>query len=126
MPKLLLLALIFVPIGAAAQGAKSLEQLHREDEMQRAMETIDQVEAELNAMIKHREADCSKAVGYRPFCDCLMKDLPVAWSFSEYVAITTRTKEQNGYAKMDKKLRAAYDMVSPIRDKCVKAINAKP
>ena len=110
---------------AQAQPAKSLEQLQREENFRRATEALGNLDAKLNVMVKQREADCEKAVGYAPFCGCLMNDLPIAWSFSEYVAIATRSKEENGYAKMDKGLRAAYDKVAPIRDACVRTINLK-
>ncbi len=53
-------------------------------------------------------------------CKCLSENLPFALSFSDYVAITTQSKVQNGYAKLDKQLKAAYDRVGPVRDKCVR------
>ena len=126
MPNGLIVALLLISTGALAQGAKSLEQLRREDDLQRTMEALNKLDAQIGSMAKRREADCSMAVGYRPFCDCVMKDLPIAWGFADYVAITTRTKEQNGYSKMDKDSRSAYDLVAPVRDRCVKLINAKP
>ena len=110
---------------AQAQPAKSLEQLQREEDFRRATEALGNLDAKLNVLVKQREADCEKAFGYRPFCGCLMNELPIAWSFSEFVAITTRSKEENGHLKMDKDLRGAYDKVAPIRDACVKAINLK-
>jgi len=74
----------------------------------------------------NREADCAKAVGYPPFCNCILKDLPVAWTFNNYVEITTKTKVQNGYSQLSADDKVAYDKVAPIRDACVKKINAKP
>lgn len=126
MPRIFPLLLLLVASVAAAQSSKSIEQLRKEEELRRAIATIDDVDAKLNTMIRKREADCEMAVGYKPFCSCIMKALPVAWSFSDYVAITTRSKEENSYSKMDKELRLAYDKVVPIRDSCVRAINAKP
>ena len=53
-------------------------------------------------------------------CKCLSENLPYALSFSDYVAITTQTKEQNGYAKLDKQTKGVYDAVGPVREKCVR------
>jgi hypothetical protein len=78
---------------------------------------------QLDIFIRQREADCQKAIGHQPFCNCLMKGLPIAWSFSDYVAITTRSKEDNGYSKMKTETRLAYDKVGPIRNLCVRILH---
>ncbi|MDN8618924.1 hypothetical protein [Variovorax ginsengisoli] len=66
-----------------------------------------------------RESGCQRAFGAGVFCTCLMKSLPVAWSFPDYIFITTRSKEENGYADMPPDMKQAYDMVAPIRNRCV-------
>ena len=109
----------------AAQSTKSLEQIENDEKVKRAIEPINDAESKLHATIRRREVDCKRAIGFAPFCDCVMKDLPIAWTFSEYVMITTRSKDENGYTKMGKDLQRAYDEVAPIRDRCVKAINVK-
>jgi hypothetical protein len=119
-------AMALAPLVSYAQGPGSLEELRRKGEIDRAIETINQAQAGLDAFIKRRESDCIKAVGYQPFCDCILSELPVAWGFSDYVAIVTKTKDENGYASMKADLKAAYDKVPPIRDRCVKAINTRP
>jgi hypothetical protein len=43
--------------------------------------------------------------------------------FSDYIVITTRSKAENGYPKMNVELQLAYDKVVPIRDKRVNVIN---
>lgn len=124
MIRVLLSALILMSTIASAQQAKPLEQLQKEEQINKAIAAIDSLQLELDKLVRKREAECRMAVGYQPFCDCVLADLPVAWTFSDYVAITTRSKQDNGYAKMDKERRSAYDMVAPIRDKCVRQINA--
>ena len=62
---------------------------------------------------------------YAPICGCVVEELPIAWSFSDYIAITTQTKEETGYAKLKPDMKAAYDKVGPIRDRCVAKINGK-
>jgi len=109
----------------AAQSTKSLEQIENDEKLKRAIEPINDAESKLHAMLRRREVDCARAIGFAPFCDCVMKDLPIAWNFSEYVMITTRSKDENGYTTMGKDLQRAYDNVAPIRDRCVKAINVE-
>lgn len=121
---LVLIATLSLP--ALAEQAKTLEHLQQEEKLRNALDTLDQLDTRINAMTRRREADCAKAIGYAPFCDCISRNLPVAWSFAEYLAITTRTKDENGYEKLDAEFRTAYDKVPSVRDKCVRLINTKP
>ncbi|WFC40545.1 hypothetical protein [Pseudoxanthomonas sp. SE1] len=121
---LVALALLFTwPSVGWAQSLERLEQLER---LEKAVEVIDQVDAKLDSLIRVRRAECRRAFGYEPFCDCIMDALPVAWSFADYVAITTRSKEQNGYANLDAEYRSAYDKVPGIRDQCVAKLPVAP
>jgi hypothetical protein len=95
----------------------------QDEKLRRATDVADDVQAKLEIFIRQREADCQKAIGHQPFCNCLMKGLPIAWSFSDYIAITTRSKEDNGYTKMKIETRLAYDKVGPIRNLCVKILH---
>ena len=124
MNRFVALALAVCVSAAYGQTSKTLEELNREEEFRRAAAAIDDLDAKFTVLIKQREADCEKAVGYRPFCGCLMKELPIAWTFADYVAITTRSKVDNGYAAMKKDLQPEYDKVGPIRNACVNAINS--
>lgn len=111
---------LFFSAIASAQPYKSIEQLNKEETLKKGMATLEEFEAKLKKLTIKVESDCMKAFGYKPFCDCLTSNLPVAWSFNDYISITTRTKEENGYTKLDSEHRAAYDKVNPIRDECVK------
>ena len=104
---------------------KTLEQLEQEEILNQSINVIDQYEVKMDLFIKTRELNCTQAIGYKPFCDCIMKELPIAWSFNHYIAITTRSKEDNSYSKMNEELKMAYDAVPIIRDKCVHEINKK-
>jgi hypothetical protein len=101
---------------AGSASLSDLEQAQRYDE---AIRAIERVKVTLNDLVASRNMACMRAVGYAPFCSCLAKDMPVAFSFDEYVAITTKSKEQNGYAGLPADTRKAYDIVPGIRDKCV-------
>ena len=94
-----------------AMAQTTLQDEQRLADIERANAALKQLDVSLDVMIKKREADCRRAVGYAPFCNCVMEALPIAWSFSDYVAITTQTKEENGYSKMKKDTQSAYDKV---------------
>ena len=108
-----------------AEEEMSLKQIEQIENIEKVVQDIDKLDMSLNELIKQRETHCAKAIGYKPFCGCILKDLPVAWSFSDYIAITTKSKEENQYSKMSKEYQTAYDKVAPIRDMCVRAINKK-
>jgi hypothetical protein len=120
-----ILVLCFFSLSANAQNPKPLEQIQKEEQYQKALDALNNLDSQLQILVRKREVDCQKAVGYQPFCGCILKDLPVAWTFNEYIAITTKSKAENGYENLDKDNKKAYDLVSPIRDKCVKEINRK-
>lgn len=111
-------------VWAQPKQSASLEELQKRQALEKAISTLNEMDVQLDRMIKGREAACQMSVGYPPFCTCILNDLPIAWTFSDYVAITTKSKEANGYSKLDLEMRQAYDKVSPIRDKCVRQINA--
>ena len=119
-----ILALLLAgPLVARAQSLEQLEQLERLD---KAVDAIDKMDAELDSMIRVRRVECLRAFGHESFCDCVMDALPIAWSFTDYIAITTRTKEQNSYANLDGEYRSAYDKVPGIRDQCVAKLSVAP
>lgn len=102
-------------------SAQSLEDLKRKESFDQAIDLINRAEILLESASRQRRTDCAKAVGDLPLCECLDENLAVAWSFADYVAIVTRTKEENGYDAIDPKLRPAYDNVAMVRDACVAA-----
>jgi len=122
--KLLLIAALVAASSSNAQEAASasgdLETLKRLDQIERAIRASDQLEAQVGRMTAERSMACMKAVGARAFCSCLSDNLPIAWSFPDYVAITSGNKGANGYDKMDKEMRKAYDAVPAVRDRCVR------
>lgn len=124
MRTIMIIILSFYTVHVFAQEkSHALEQ--QIEQTQKAIDALDELGVQLNKVIHAREAECNKAIGYAPFCSCILKDLPVAWSFAQYVAITTKSKEENGYGKLSKEEKTAYDLVTRIRDRCVAKINAK-
>lgn len=114
---------LFSISSVSAQEDLTLQRIEREEANEKLIEVIGEAKTLLNRMGRQWKTDCAKAVGYEPFCSCISKDIPSAWNFSDYIAITTKSKKENNYDQMDKNHRIAYDKVSPIRDKCVRIIN---
>ena len=117
---------MFSTSSVRAEEGMTLQQIEQQEEHEELFEMMDEAEAILKRMERRMKTDCAKAVGYEPFCSCIIENTPSAWSFSDYVAITTKSKEENQYNKLDAELRKAYDKVFSVRDKCVRAINKKP
>lgn len=113
-----MIALLICGAGALAQTA-DLGTLQKIDQNEKAQRSLDQVQALVEKIAAERKMACLKAVGEQNFCTCLTTKLPVRWSFNDYVSITTRTKEENGYAKLDAGARKGYDLVPGVRDQCV-------
>jgi hypothetical protein len=97
-----------------------LKDLEKVEQYQRAIDASNKLEALVDETSRKRTLACTRAFGHTAMCKCLSDNLPYAFSFSEYVAITTQTKEQNGYAKLDKQIKVAYDNVGAVRDRCVR------
>lgn len=113
------LTLAIVP--AATAVGQSLEQINQVESLDHALDSLSQLSATVETMSRTRRTECLKAFGNETFCSCIGGKLAVAWSFSDYIAIITRTKETNGYEKLESNLKIAYDNVGPIRDECVMA-----
>ena len=108
---------------ALAQKGMTLQQIEQKEAQEKLMVLMDEAKMLLNKIGQQIKTDCAKAVGYEPFCSCISKNIPSVWSFSDYVAIITKSKEENEYNKLDAGSRKAYDRVSTVRDQCVRAIN---
>lgn len=121
LARLVLPVIALVCGGAHGQPkATQLADLEKLDQYQRAIDASRKLEALADEQSRARSLACMKAFGHSVLCKCLGDSLPFGFSFNDYVAITTQTKEQNGYAKLDKDLQKAYNAVGPIRDKCVR------
>ncbi len=104
----------------------SLNDLERIQRLDDAMRALNKVVTVLDDMIAKRKMACIRAFGSTSFCSCLSENLPVASTFDEYVAIATKSKEEKGYSRLGADLRKAYDLVPPVRDRCVGALPQAP
>jgi hypothetical protein len=112
--------LMWLMSATAGAATNSLDDLEKLDRYQRAIDASNKLEAMVDENARKRTLACMKAFGHAPMCQCLSDNLPYAFTLTDYIAITTQTKEQNGYAKLDKDMKAAYDRVASVRDKCVR------
>jgi hypothetical protein len=128
----LIVAILVVPPAALGQQPRSLEQVKKEEELakkisdaDRLIRRLDDAKAAANNLAHARQFECEKAVGNSTFCGCLGQNLPFTIGFLDFVAITTRTKEQNGYSKLSLDQTKAYDAVAGVRDQCVRLSTTK-
>jgi len=118
----MLLALFGLVLHAAhaQQKEPQLSDLEKLGQHQRTIDSSKKLRALVEEQSQQRNLACMKAFGHTGMCKCLTESLPFVFSFSDYIAITTQSKEQNSYAKLDKDMQRAYNRVGPVRDKCVR------
>jgi hypothetical protein len=108
---------------AISQSLKDIgrqeQEFQKAQKLETAIKTLDAVDAQIDRQVKARELTCMKVVGSTKLCGCLGKALPWVFSFEDYVAITSKSKDVNNFSKLDKETQKAYEMVGPIRDRCV-------
>jgi hypothetical protein len=112
-------------VSAFAQTVKTLEQLQFEDRITKANDVLNAFDKKVDVAMEDRENDCVKAFGSMSFCDCVNKDMPWVFSFNDYISITTKSKEENGYSFMKADMKSAYDKVPAIRNQCVAKVATK-
>lgn len=99
--------------------AQSLEQLDQLSHIDKALDLLDQLQARVDQQVHATKYSCLKVFGNDAFCGCISSNLPIVFSFADYVAIVTQTKENNGYASLNTDTKKAYDSVPAVREKCV-------
>jgi len=102
------------------QKPPQLSDLEKLEQYQGAINAANKLEALVDEQSRSRTLACMKAFGHTAMCKCLSDNLPYSFTFSDYVAVITLSKEQNGYAKLAKDMQTAYNNVGPVRDKCVR------
>jgi hypothetical protein len=120
------LALIaFLSLGVGAQPLQQLEQREHIDskieQNAKVMRMIEELQASIEQGSRKFSSACLRAFGAPRFCSCITENRPATFTFGEYIAITTQSREDNGYSKLDKEMKAAYDKVAVARDTCVAA-----
>jgi len=104
-----------------AQKAMPLSSLERLEQLNKVAAAVENLRAVTDELSAGRYMGCMKAVGEPTFCECLKSKLPVAITFSGYISITTRSKEENMYSILSKEDKQIYDRSVQVRDLCVAA-----
>jgi hypothetical protein len=122
MKSLICAALVVAVTMAGAQSTtqSELEAQQKADQLDKAMRAADRLMALANDIAAEKRAACMRAVGAAKFCGCLSIQLPVELTFPMYVQVTTGTKEENEYSKLNAKSKKMYDAVPAVRDRCVR------
>jgi hypothetical protein len=86
--------------------------------MEQVSTIINEIEGLLNKSASELRGKCMLSFGNKIFCECLANKSPVI-SFDEYVAMTSKTKEELNYDKLSLDDQKFVDAVRKGRDNCV-------
>lgn len=113
--------LLIASIGLAGQTKPQteIERLRQLQAIEEAKKALKEIEALENTITETKRLKCMMAVGSAPFCNCLTDETPFGASFDNYIAITTKSKEELGYASLDSEWKVVVDKTLIARDACV-------
>ena len=115
-----LLALILILFTTPCFGEiKTIDQIEVENENKYIIESLETMLHQVETNVRKNTAACIKAFGHNGFCKCINDNLPLDFSFDNYIAITTKTKEQNQYENLEDDIKEAYNNTIKVRDQCV-------
>ena len=101
------------PLEKVSQDTKSLSATEHQDS------------PSIEEMLKRRGIEGRINIKSITVCACLNARLPAGWRFSDYVSITTKSREENGYQNMPPVYQKAYDTVILTKEICVNKSNKK-
>ena len=129
---LIVLSFIFFVCSAEAQDEpttapltiEQIEQAEKEiEELQKTLELIDALRNTAEAVQRNRYTDCLQSFGHVNFCRCISDKLVLVLDFTDYIAITTSTKEELGHESLSESDKQLVDGALAVREKCVKSIH---
>jgi hypothetical protein len=123
--KLNIALILFLAVIPSAHS-QSLEQQDLLSHAQKALDLLNQMQAISDEQAHATKYSCLKAFGNETFCGCISENLPMVFSFSDYITIVTKSKVENGYAQLNADSRKAYDTVPAVREKCVGLARSVP
>lgn len=104
------------------QAPPSRDELERQQAAGQAVSKIDELIALIDGAEREARLQCMKAFGHAKFCECVSHNIPVMFTFDEYVAANTKTNEELNYSKLATDRRHAVDVARTARDVCVKVL----
>ncbi len=118
--------LLMTPAIAFAD-ATDLERLEENEKVEKALSTLSKVEVLLDNMMRDNKTRCLKAFGHELFCNCLSDNMPgpgmIVLSFYEYIAATTKSKEDLKYNQLPDDQKKMIDSLRQLRGKCVEELS---
>jgi hypothetical protein len=117
------LIVVFPMISNAEDVQKERPPTKRELEATQGNERTKKALSDLQSAFEQRanefKYDCLQTTGNNSFCECLYQNIPVAFSFADYVTIMISTREEIGFDQLNKEMKSAVDNAIAARDKCV-------
>jgi hypothetical protein len=123
-----LVAMLLVSSAAGAQQRETMSSEPSRMETLRNQTQVFQVQsrATQEAEALAFKAQCMQVTGLEPFCGCLQAKLPASFTFDNYVVVLSKSKQDNGYNRMDKQAKQVYDAIPRVRDSCAATLSTKP
>ncbi|MDH5180252.1 MAG: hypothetical protein OEZ39_09315 [Gammaproteobacteria bacterium] len=103
----------------------SLENIQHRENFENAMRNIEKMKVMLNETTARFRTNCLKSFGHSKFCECIGSSRPVIINFYNYIAITTKSKEELNYNSLNSDDKKIIDNAISAREKCVAKMNFK-
>ena len=108
-------------VNAACFAQEGLDVIEKKQLFDDLDKSFDRVKDALSDISGNVESDCLKAFGYKNFCQCLSRNIPLILSFQNYVRIVTSSKTDLKYDKLPDDEKKLIDITRKGRDHCVVA-----
>ncbi len=106
---------------------KGLRTLEEEEKIDKAFSALAGIEKYIKDVNRENKTLCLRAFGHKLFCDCLSDNMPgpgmIVLSFYEYIAATTKSKEDLKYNHLPDDKKRVIDELRKTREKCVEELN---
>jgi hypothetical protein len=111
----------------AFADAKDLERLEENEKTDKAISAVVAIDDYLHRVGRDNKTSCLKAFGHEMFCNCLSDNMPgpgmIVLSFYEYIAATTKSKEDLKYNQLPEDQKKMIDALRKTREICVEELN---
>ena len=116
--------LVFSGFSNAQQGGAGSSATSPSDNLRNQTQVYEtqRIQTASTATVK---AQCMQVTGLEGYCSCLQSKLPVSFTFDNYVVVLSRSKQDNGYSRMDKSAKTIYDAMPQVRDSCAAMLTSK-
>ena len=120
---LLLLLTLFPQVSFGEQPKKkplSKEQIEKLENLQKAIDSIEDMEATMKRRSQEKFSSCLKAIGSNSFCNCIREKTPVGITFQQYVGLLSLSDEEIKKASSgDKENKKIIETTLQAREMCV-------